>query len=128
MKEGDLIKAIFDEFYTELNEMVERINTGAYKVGKRWIRYGVTGKYDMELIVPPYGRVVGVECKKKIYIGDYKVGAKKGQPRYDIGVQSDEQKEYQERFEANGGIYVLAYDLPEVREAVDLAKRLPEGL
>lgn len=38
-------------------------NTGAVKVGERFIRFGHKGSTDILAIVPPSGRLLAVECK-----------------------------------------------------------------
>lgn len=110
MKESALIKLIFDRYWYDPEVHVIRNNTGAYKSGKTWIRYGEVGSPDIWLVCK--GRLIGVECKTE----QIKC---KGDKQYTYkGRQSKEQKSYQAMIERVGVTYVLAYDLPEVEEAV----------
>lgn len=120
MKEGQLTKLIFDRFWYE-NCHVIRNNTGAQKINGQMVRWGEKGAPDVWIIVAPYGRVVGIECKTE-EMRVVQKGPKKGHLVYYKGTQNKKQKEYQIKLEAVGGIYVLAYDLEEVEEAVEKAR------
>lgn len=87
-----------------------RMNTGAVKVDKRFLRFGTPGMADI-LAFP----VSGVdrlgnwcECIVPIWI---EVKAPKG-------VQSELQKSFQKRVETEGHSYILARDLDAVIEAM----------
>ena len=68
--------------------------TGKHK-GKTWfLRFGAVGSPD--IIAVHKGKYIGIEVKGK------------------NGVQSEKQKEFQERLEQAGGIYILAYCLEDV--------------
>jgi len=71
-----------------------RNNTGAGHVNGRWLTWGLKGSPDV--LVCWGGRFIGIECKS----------AK--------GKQSPEQKRFQEKFEAVGGIYILARSYADV--------------
>jgi len=77
MKEGDLISDIFKEYHHDPTVRARRMNTGKHKIKGFWLVYGEVGQPDMELLVAPYGRLVGIECKSKIHTGYYKIGPKK---------------------------------------------------
>ena len=80
-----------------------RSNTGAvaaeYRGKKRFIRFGVKGAADIFGIIPPEGRFVAIEVK-----------------RPGGGKQTDEQKQFQEKVEKNGGLYFLVYGVQDLIE------------
>lgn len=41
-----------------------RNNSGATKIGKRFIRFGMKGSSDILGVLPPSGRFLAVECKQ----------------------------------------------------------------
>jgi len=120
MKEGQLTKLIFDRFWHEDCHVI-RNNTGAQKINGQLVRWGEVGSPDIWIIVAPYGRVVGIECKTE-EMRVVQKGPNKGKLVNYKGAQSKKQKEYQIKLEVVGGIYVLAYDLEEVEEAVERAR------
>jgi hypothetical protein len=67
----------------------------------RIIHFGLPGSPD--IIGVHNGRAVGIEMK-----------------RPDGGVQSDQQKKFQQRWERCGGLYVLARSIDEVREGLGI--------
>ena len=83
-----------------------RQNTGAVKMGSRWVCFGKKGQADIvgslkpEVIGQKYGIYLEVECKT------------------DTGRQSDHQKAHQAEIEAAGGVYLL------VRSAGELEAKL----
>jgi len=78
-----------------------RQNTGAmvaeYKGRKRFMKFGINGCADITGVKD--GRRVEIEVK---------------QPK---GKQSESQKQFQELIESQGGLYVLARSLEDVRRA-----------
>jgi hypothetical protein len=72
-----------------------RINSGAFRVGNRFIRSAPVGWPDITLIVE--GRIVGIEVKAA------------------GGKQSDGQKKIQMQFSYAGAQYWLVYSAEEVR-------------
>jgi len=67
-----------------------RNNTGAVKIGSRFIRYGFKGSSDILGILPD-GRFLAIECKKS-----------KG------GKVSEDQKNFLENVKKNGGVAIVA--------------------
>lgn len=102
LKEKHIVKQIMD--YLALRGVFHfRNNTGAMQGeygGKKWfVRFGLPGAPDIFAL--RNGRLYGIECKRP--------GAK----------QSDEQVEYQRKFEKAGGYYVLARDLVDVQAVME---------
>ncbi len=96
MNETDLCRQIRE--FLEINKLaIYRNNTGALKVGKSFVRYGVVGSPDF-IGFDKKGRYVGIECK---------VGYNK---------QSKEQVAFQELCKRNNAIYILCYSLDECIE------------
>lgn len=94
MKESELLKLIMD--YLSAKRIFHvRINTGAFKKGDHFIRFGAKGMPDIVGIAPG-GRFLGIECK-----------VKPNKP-------SEEQREFLQTIKANGGIGILAYSLEDV--------------
>lgn len=77
-----------------------RQNTGAARIGKRFVRFGLPGQADLQGVIAPSGRALFIECKSA------------------RGVQSDAQKTFQRFVEKHGGLYVLARTLDEVVAAL----------
>jgi hypothetical protein len=61
-KENDVLRAV-DNYLTIAGVTHWRNNTGAYKDGSRFIRYGKAGSSDF-LGICPDGRFLAVECKR----------------------------------------------------------------
>ena len=79
-------------------------NSGAYKRGKSYIRYGFPGSPDILGCLPPNGRILGVECK---------TGA---------GKPTDEQVEFLRTINDAGGLGIVVYTLDELQAALDERK------
>jgi len=124
VKEGQLIKLIFDRYWLEPGYHVRRMNTAKLKVKGFWIQYGENGQPDLEIIVPPYGRICGIECKSKTQEGFYKIGPKKGQPKYKMGIQEPDQIAYEEKIVKTGAIYAVCWTMEEVEAAVEKAQKI----
>lgn len=77
-----------------------RNNTGVAWIGNHPIRFGLPGSGDILGLLPD-GRFLSVECKSK------------------TGKQSDVQKCFQENIEQNNGVYVLAYSVKDLEEALN---------
>src|SRR5271170_4475514 len=75
-----------------------RNNTGAFKKGKHYIRFGCPGSPDIMAL--HRGQFVGIEVKKK------------GQ------LQTWDQKGFQMAVERSGNRYILAYSLEDVIEGL----------
>lgn len=91
-----------------------RANTGAVKLGTRFIAFGVAGQPDVQGIIakgPHRGRFIGVECKAPAQ--DFP-GAKKRRK----GRQSPDQIDWQRQCEKAGGLYVLADNSLTLQEAL----------
>jgi hypothetical protein len=94
MKESELQKSILD--YLAWKRIFHyRNNSGAFVDSqKHFYRFGALGNPDIICVIN--GQYVGIEVK-----------APKGK-------QSEHQKEFQKRLEAEGGRYLLAYSLDDV--------------
>ncbi len=97
MKEADLQRTILD--YLRLHRVFYwRNNSGAAKVGDRFIRFGCTGSPD--IFVMDGKRIIGIEIK----------GSK--------GKQSPAQVEFERSFRFAGGTYILARRLEDVQAEI----------
>ena len=75
-----------------------RNNTGALKIGRRFIRFGFPGSSDILGILPD-GRFLAIECKRE-----------KG------GRLSEAQKDFISRINSNGGVAMCVHSLEELQE------------
>lgn len=75
--------------------MAWRNNTGALKVGDRYVSFGSKGSSDIVGLLPS-GRLLAVECK------------------FGKGRQSPDQKIFQKMIEKNNGLYILVYSVDEL--------------
>jgi len=50
---------------------------------------------------------------------------KKGEAKFDIGTQDPDQEDYQIDVESYGELYIVAYNMHQVREVVERAKLVP---
>ena len=73
-----------------------RNNTGAVKVGRRFIRFGYVGSSDI-IGITKDGRFLAVECKRE-----------KG------GVLSDAQKTFLTEINSNGGVAICVHSVMEL--------------
>ncbi len=74
-----------------------RVNTGATKFGKDFVRFGTRGAADLLGLLAPAGRLVGIECKREIG-----------------GELSAHQEAWGANVVAHGGIYIVARDVQDV--------------
>ena len=97
MTETQLVKQIL-EFLQYKPGKFWRMNTGATKFQSKgkdyFVRFGVPGQADITGIID--GKRIELEIK------------------IPGGVQSDNQKQFQQMIEDNGGVYILAYSLDDV--------------
>lgn len=99
MAEAEVLKACLE--YLQLNGFYcWRNNTGAVKVGARFIRYGFVGSSDI-LGICPDGRFLAVECKRE-----------KG------GVLSEAQKTFLSEIEKRGGVALVCNGLKSLQEGL----------
>lgn len=77
-----------------------RNNTGAVKVGRRFIKFGYKGSSDVIGILPN-GKFLAVECKRE-----------KG------GVLSKEQKDFLQTISENGGLAVVVHSLNDLQKVL----------
>ena len=80
--------------------MAWRNNTGALKVGRRFVRFGFPGSSDI-LGILPNGQFLAVECKRE-----------KG------GKLSDKQVEFLSRIKENGGVAVCVNSVNELEKII----------
>ena len=102
MKEKQLQNAILRTFGTRSDMRLWRANTGAARVGRRFIRFGVPGQADLTGILPG-GRRLEIEVKSP------------------TGRQTPDQQAFQTMLERFGGLYVLARSVNDVRRAINAA-------
>jgi hypothetical protein len=62
LAEQDTVRAIL-QFLAAHRVPAYRINTGAVKIERRFLRFGSVGMSDVIAILPPHGRFVAVEVK-----------------------------------------------------------------
>lgn len=97
-KEKDIQNAII-EYLTYNRYFFYRNNTGAAKMANgRFVSFGVKGAPDIVCCIK--GKFVGIEVKRT------------------GGKQSVEQKLFQQALERSGGIYILAYSVDDVINAI----------
>mgnify|MGYP002860351187 CR=1 FL=1 len=99
MTKGMKESAVLDQCLVYLKAKglyVWRNNTGAVRVGRRFIRFGYVGSSDI-LGITKDGRFLAVECKRE-----------KG------GVLSDAQKEFIAEINRNGGVAVCVHSVMEL--------------
>jgi len=97
MKESKIVTSVCN--YLQLLENQGKLcfirnNSGALKIGNRFIRFGKKGSPDIVLFLPKY--VILLEIKN------------------DKGTQSENQVEFQKRIEKLGYFYVIARSLDDV--------------
>jgi len=103
MTEKQLQQAILRAFGTRGDLRIWRANVGVARIGRRVVRFGVTGQADLTGILPD-GRRLEIEVKAP------------------DGRQSEDQKNYQRMIERFGGLYVLARSVEDVERAVESAR------
>lgn len=109
-KEGELVKACVDYLEKDLGLFVWRQNSGTFRKNGVPIRCAIPGCPDI-IGHTRGGRFFGVECK------------------VEDGRQSNDQKLFQHRSEASGGLYILAYELDDVADHFqDLTGINPEAI
>ena len=99
MTEKQVQNAILREFGTRPELRLWRQNTGAARVGRRFVRFGVPGQADLTGILRG-GRRLEIEIKSP------------------IGRQTPDQRAFQAMIERFGGLYVLARSVEDVRHAI----------
>ena len=99
MTERQIMNAILREFGTKPGLRIWRQNTGAARIGRRLVRFGVPGQADLTGILPG-GRRVEIETKSP------------------TGRQTPDQRAFQTMIERFGGLYVLARSVEDVRHAI----------
>lgn len=98
-EENSLKNTIMDMLIYKRNCFAWGNNTGAYKVKNRFVKYGYPGSPDILAVIE--GRFVGIETKVR--------GRK----------QSANQIDFQQEFEAAGGIYILARSMEDVLQVLE---------
>jgi hypothetical protein len=97
MREADVLRSILD-YLAAKRVLAFRMNTGALKVDKRFMRFGVPGMADI-LAFPddsPLQSVLWIECKA------------------DKGVQSELQKSFAAQVKQAGHTYIIARSIDDV--------------
>ena len=104
MKESNIVTAISTYLQMLENQgklIFIRNNSGAYKMGNSFVRFGKAGSPDFFMFLDEgengiYGRTLHIEVKNE------------------KGKQNDNQKEYQKNIEALGHRYIIVRSLEEV--------------
>lgn len=78
-----------------------RNNTGALKIGKRFVRFGYPGSSDIIGILPD-GRFLAVECKRE-----------------NGGILSGKQVEFLSRIKENGGVALVVHSLNDLEKNIN---------
>lgn len=107
--EGSIQRAVMELLAAERIFAI-RMNTGAFKDGKRFVRFGLKGMADI-LAFPKLLNYVGLGFARVITIVPLWVECKA--PK---GKQSPEQKSFQEQVEAHGHSYLVARSSDDVME------------
>ena len=96
VKEGDVLRAVLDYLgYAKIFH--HRNNSGAYKTERGGlVRFGARGSPDV--IVVYRGQYIGIECKSS------------------EGKQSESQREFQQRLEDAGGVYLLVRSVDDLEQ------------
>ena len=87
-----------------------RNNTGAVKIGKRFIRVGFAGSSDILGILPD-GRFLAVECKRE-----------KG------GVISDLQKQFLKQIQDNHGVACVVHSAKELQDVISRETKITKNI
>jgi hypothetical protein len=97
--ESEVLKQCLD--YLQMRGIFAfRNNTGALKIGKRLVRFGMPGSSDI-LGILPNGQFLAVECKRE-----------KG------GILSDKQVEFLNRIKVNGGVAVVVHSVNDLEKII----------
>lgn len=86
------------------NLLFWRQNAGALFIGGRMVRLGAKGLPDIVIVIPPNGKILGLEVKSK------------------TGRLRPAQEEFRDRLLRSGGRYAVVRSLNEVRLAIHSAK------
>ena len=98
-KENIVLKNCLD-YLTVKNIFHYRNNTGAVKIGKRFVRFGYAGSSDIIGILPD-GRFLAVECKRE-----------------KCGVVSEVQKDFIKKIQENNGVACVVHSVEELAEVL----------
>ena len=102
MREKQIQNEVIRAFGTRPELRLWRQNTGVARMGKRVVRFGIPGQADLTGIAAD-GRRLEIEIKS------------------DIGVQSNDQCNFQAMIVRFGGIYILARSVADVEQALQAA-------
>ena len=97
IREADVLRSCL-EYLRLRGHFVWRENTGQATAGGRRIRFGILGCADI-IGIAKNGKFIAVECKSS------------------TGRQSEEQKKFEHDCVSNGGLYVLARSVDDLKEA-----------
>jgi hypothetical protein len=100
MREGEIQAAILGALAKHPRVAAWRQNTGAARIGNRFVRFGLKGAADICGVIAPTGRALFVEVKAQ------------------RGTQSPEQRAFERMVTARGALYVLARDVDTVLDAI----------
>ena len=99
--EKDLVKTILAYLATRPDVLAWRQNTGAVRIGNRFVRFGQPGCADITGVLKG-GRRLEIECKSE------------------RGTLSPEQEAFGKRINHYGGLWLVARSLDDVRRALDV--------
>lgn len=109
MRESLILEKVMQYLERRGDCLAWRNNTGAIKVGDRFLKFGSKGSADVLGVWAPAGRFIAVETKST------------------KGAQSISQKKWQARFEMCGGLYVLAKTIAPLEAALGQPRlKLPD--
>lgn len=100
MLEAETQKAILDAYSGHPRIALWRQNTGAARIGNRFVRFGLKGAADLCGVISPEGRALFIEVKSP------------------TGKQSPEQHAFERLVTKHGALYVLARSLTDVTNAL----------
>lgn len=94
-----------------------RNNTGAARMGDRFIRYGIPGAADILGIVPGSGRLLAIECKRP-----------KLKAMQSAGRLSPAQESFLSSVHEAGGVALVIDDPGELAEILAVLARKPDAV
>lgn len=102
--EGVVVKAILAKYSMHERVRLWRVNTGAVRIGNRFVRFGLKGQSDIQGVVGPHGLSIFIECKTV-----------RGRLR-------PEQEAFGRMVQSMGALFVVARCIEDVDEALASAR------
>jgi hypothetical protein len=95
--ERDVQAGVISYLETRTDFLWWRANTGAVRFGKDFVKFGLRGAPDLQGILAPTGRFIGIECKRELG-----------------GELSVFQERWAENCRRHGGLYIVARSVDDV--------------